>query len=189
MCEYGTDNCTCPDCPDTCSDEYSQIQVKERDYAAGILAKKCRDKDKEIADLRSCLQAAEAREGALREALEKLPQELRKKVSDPNLYDYEELTFPPEWANDEQREELEDWLSRFLERAGQLAGGTAEDSIPDTPPPARWEDMINALKLCREELRYAPCRDNPERTLCLKCKAEKVADDALATLQGGGINE
>jgi hypothetical protein len=53
-----------------------------------------------------------------------------------------------------------------------------------TPPPARREAMINALKLCREELRYAPCRDNPERTLCLKCRAEKVADEVLAELEG-----
>jgi hypothetical protein len=58
------------------------------------------------------------------------------------------------------------------------------DAYLSTPPPARREAMINALKLCREELRYAPCRDNPERTLCLKCRAEKVADEVLAELEG-----
>lgn len=41
---------------------------------------------------------------------------------------------------------------------------------------------VDALKMVREELRYAPCRDNKEHTLCLKCKAEEIADKVLSEI-------
>ena len=37
----------------------------------------------------------------------------------------------------------------------------------------RIQVLENALKLSQIELTFAPCRDNPEHTICLKCQAEK----------------
>lgn len=101
---------------------------------------------KERDQLRTANAELSTQVGALREAMENLPKELKKKVCDPNYYDYEELTFPPNWANEEQRQELEDWLDRLLEHAGQLAEGVADDAIPETPVPARWAAMEQLLK-------------------------------------------
>jgi hypothetical protein len=120
----------------------------------------------EIADLRARLAAAEAQVGALREVLRKI-----------------------EWTEESYFSKYEGtWIKKICpvcrgEKPFHKANCKLDKSL-STPPPARREAMINALKLCREELRYAPCRDNPERTLCLKCRAEKVADEVLAELEG-----
>jgi len=69
------------------------------------------------------------RDVKIKKALEKLPQELKKAVSDPNNYDCEELTFPPVWASDEQAEEIDEWINELLKFAGEMAEGIVNNAL------------------------------------------------------------
>lgn len=46
--------------------------------------------------------------------------------------------------------------------------------------------LREALKLSLAELSFAPCRDNPDHSYCLKCRAAKIADQALARTEKNG---
>jgi len=41
----------------------------------------------------------------------------------------------------------------------------------------------NALRMALEELRHAPCRDNPQHSCCLKCAAEREIEAVLTDAQ------
>jgi hypothetical protein len=55
--------------------------------------------------------------------------------------------------------------------------------VADMVPREKVERLREALRLALVELDHAPCRDNPEHTLCLKCRAANMAKDALAALE------
>ena len=45
------------------------------------------------------------------------------------------------------------------------------------------QEIKHVMEAALTELEYAPCRDNPEHTLCLKCRTQQLIMDMLNEIE------
>ena len=138
------------------------------------------------------VQQLQAQNGACKE-------EVLKKVADVNNYDTEELTPPycDMGLSFEQTIEIDNYISKIMKYASQIAVGIMDDIFTDTPTTYHNPADVDALAKAREALSHmmgtyecnfgcACC--NKDKVLCSYYQEGKVMDEALEQIDkvGGG---